>query len=132
MEPTTSKEIGDVLEKFDMLENQSEFGRKKTQLNLYLEDPKLDRKPIDVASIDSPCKGWLVKFIKTVDGKVRVLNPLTGRLTKDLLDHMPKAMLGKFCFLINNCNKRSKRNRFSLIAIDRYGLLHYLKSRDEK
>ncbi|KAM3231992.1 hypothetical protein P3L10_017351 [Capsicum annuum] len=44
MEPTTSNEIGDVLEEFDVFENQSELGRNKTQLDLYLEEPKLDRK----------------------------------------------------------------------------------------
>ncbi|KAM3358678.1 hypothetical protein P3S68_021611 [Capsicum galapagoense] len=44
MEPTTSNEIGDVLEKFDMFVNRLEFGRDKTQLDLYLEEPKLDRK----------------------------------------------------------------------------------------
>ncbi|KAM3200336.1 hypothetical protein P3L10_032698 [Capsicum annuum] len=44
MKPTIRNEIGDVLEKFDMFENQSDFGRRKKQLDLYLEEPKLDRK----------------------------------------------------------------------------------------
>ncbi|PHU26916.1 hypothetical protein BC332_05248 [Capsicum chinense] len=121
-------------------------------------------QPVDVASIDSPCKGWLVKFIETADGKVRVLNPLTGRLIRDLPDHMPKVLnlldfrvsqvcksyhvqyynpsrtlLGDYdvgyvrkILLLNNRNAGSEGNRFSLMAIDRYGLLRYLKSGDEK
>ncbi|PHT59687.1 Adenosylhomocysteinase [Capsicum baccatum] len=44
MKHTTSKKIGDVLEKFDVFENQLEFGRNKAQLDLYLEKPKLDCK----------------------------------------------------------------------------------------
>ncbi|XP_055806594.1 F-box protein SKIP23 [Solanum dulcamara] len=49
-------------------------------------------QPLDADSIDSPCKGWLIKVIKTADGKLRFLNPLTGRLIQDLPHHMPKVL----------------------------------------
>lgn len=40
MERTTSNKIGDVPEDFDVFKNQSEFGRKNTQLDLYMDEPK--------------------------------------------------------------------------------------------
>ncbi|XP_070049355.1 putative F-box protein At5g60060 [Nicotiana tomentosiformis] len=55
---------------------------------VYLVQP-----PDGAASIaNSSCKGWLIKVIKTADGKLRVLNPLTDRLIKDLPDNMPKVL----------------------------------------
>lgn len=121
-------------------------------------------QPLDGASIPSSCKGWLVKFIKTADGKMRVLNPLTGRLIQVLPDHMPKVLnlldfrVSQVCksyhvqyfnpskpsfrdydvgyvrkiLLLTNHNAGSERNSFSLMAIDRYDLLCYLKSGSEK
>lgn len=41
---TSNNEIRDDLEEFDVFENQLESGEIKTQLDLYLEEPKLDHK----------------------------------------------------------------------------------------
>ncbi|OIS98264.1 PREDICTED: F-box protein SKIP23-like [Nicotiana attenuata] len=55
---------------------------------VYLFQPPDGAAP----TANSSCKGWLIKVIKTADGKLRVLNPLTDRLIKDLPDNMPKVL----------------------------------------
>ncbi|KAM3374172.1 hypothetical protein P3S68_012886 [Capsicum galapagoense] len=73
MELTTSNEIGDVLEEFDVFENQSELGRNKTQLDLYLEEPKLDRKANPNLDVLSYWKENSARFI--LDKKIGVGQP---------------------------------------------------------
>lgn len=40
----SSNELRDELDEFDMFENQLESGRDKIELDLYLEEPNLNRK----------------------------------------------------------------------------------------
>ncbi|XP_059292977.1 putative F-box protein At5g60060 [Lycium ferocissimum] len=112
--------------------------------------------------LDHACKGWLIKVVKTADGKLRVLNPLTGRLIRVLPDHMPKVLnlldfrVSQVCksyhvqyfnpsrpsfkhdFDVGHVRKilllsdQTNSSSFSLMAIDRGGSLRYLKSEDEK
>uniref|UniRef100_A0A0V0IC28 Putative ovule protein n=1 Tax=Solanum chacoense TaxID=4108 RepID=A0A0V0IC28_SOLCH len=118
-------------------------------------------QPLDGDSIDSPCKGWLIQVIKTADGKLKVLNPLTGR---EIQNHMPKVLnlldfrVSHVCksyhvqyyipskplfsgydvgyvrkiLLLMNHNAGSEKDSFSLMAIDRDNRLCYLKSGNDK
>lgn len=118
-------------------------------------------QPLDGDSIDSPCKGWLIQVIKTADGKLKVLNPLTGR---EIQNHMPKVLnlldfrVSEVCksyhvqyyipskplfsdydvgyvrkiLLLMNHNGGSEKDSFSLMAIDRDNRLCYLNSGNDK
>ncbi|KAK4708234.1 hypothetical protein R3W88_029159 [Solanum pinnatisectum] len=39
-----------------------------------------------------PYTGWLVKIVKTLDGKLQILNPLTEREIEDVPDDMPEKL----------------------------------------
>ncbi|KAK4368180.1 hypothetical protein RND71_011972 [Anisodus tanguticus] len=132
------------------------FDRKLPDYHL-IESTVYIFQPLDRAT---RCKGWLIKVMKTADGKLRVLNPLTARFIKVLPDHMPKVLnlldfrVSQVCksyhvqyfnpstpsfsdYDIGNVKKilllSDQANRsFSLMAIDRNDKLCYMKSGDEK